>query len=750
MGRLFGVFVPWRRKRLALVVALALLAGVTGLPGISLMASRVGPPPCTFYAYEGLKGDPQLSVRWIAEGDQILFIHGTAIYEVAADGSELRTVVDTSDSAFTDSSSSILMRATSLDVSADGLRVLYAMCRHNSLDGGELYEIGLVDRASGEVKRLGIGQAPVWSPDGQQIALVSTRFRGVGNSPRLYTIGADGREWRRIAGSTELPIRRPPAWSPDGHRLAFVGDEEKIGLQPWLYTVDADGTQLQRLTETLSEPSWSPDGEQIAFAKRDGNQVALYTIAGDGTGARLVTAIRKWSPDSHLRGSWVKTVAWSPVGGQILYTCGEQVCVVGVDGGAIGRSPVMFEDGAVVGWSPDGERIAIASGGQPDEDGVLLYTMAPDGTRRQVLVRAGAGPVAENSGYADLEGSIEACREGFVVTDPESNPGLVRDCETLLGLRDTLLGGDAVNWGAGTPIGEWWGVSIGGTPRRVTGLTLDGEDPAYIGTKPDTITARLAGLTQLEVLKLTHIGLAGPIPPEFGNLTELKTLDLSHNRLFAPIPPELGNLNNLLILDLSHNSLSGAIPPELGNLTSLLVLDLSGSRFSGTIPPELGNLAKLRVLDISGVGMGGAIPAELGKLANLRTLDLRDNVLNGVIPPELGALSSLQELYLVGNRLDGAIPEEIGQLAGHRLTDLYVGYNRLTGCIPVALLVLRRDDLMGLRLPFCYRQDDESSGWFEGVTAAVGQSGWWALLVLPLAATAVVVVRLARRRRSRG
>ena len=807
--------------------------------------------PCEVYAYKGVQGSgPQPPVRWTADGGRILFIHGTAVYEVEADGSRLERIADASGNVFIGPSRFTTIRTTYVDVSADGTRVLYAACRRHSPDGGDpeiteclysredtagrdcdypitgrreygsrpvavtiatdLYEIVLTDVASGQKERLFAGNAPVWSPDGERIAFISKRSESGGavggrNQPALYTMTAEGKDVRWVIGSADLSISHPPAWSPDGDRLAFVGDVGKFEMEPSVYTVGADGTPLKRLTETLSEPSWSPDGERIAFAKRNGNEVALYTIAADGTDARRVTAIGSWNGDNHLPKAWVRTVAWSPTGTEILYSCGERVCVVGADGTLVGSSPALFEDGVEAAWSPDGDRIVIGSAGEPGRDGIVLYTTAPEGTNRQVLVRAGVGLVAENSGYKEEKGSVEACGEGFVVADPEANAGLVRDCETLIEIRDALFGGAAVNWSAGVPIEEWFGIALSGTPRRVTGLTLDGAHPEYIVTAPATIPAELARLDNLDVLRLSGVGLRGPIPPEMGNLSDLRVLDLSGNWLDEPIPPEIGNLANLRVLNLNHSTVHGEVPAELGQLASLEVLDLgSNSRMMGTIPAELGNLSKLRYLDLSAddlrgpipVEFGrltnlvelrlsanylsgempkelgglsnltvldlernrltGAIPRELGQLDNLRELGLRENKLTGEIPAELGRLTKLERLTLDRNRLTGEIPAELGRLT--KLKELRLtsnlseqGFiaNRFTGCIPGGLRDVELSDLRQLELPHCDRQVDAPAASVQEPAAAVGLSGWWALLALPLLAIAVPVVVLVVRRRLR-
>ena len=57
-------------------------------------------------------------------------------------------------------------------------------------------------------------------------------------------------------------------------------------------------------------------------------------------------------------------------------------------------------------------------------------------------------------------------------------------------------------------------------------------------------------------------------------------------------------------------------------------------------------------------------------------------------------------LALVDNELTGPIPETLGQQL-NSLQVLYLGYNELTGCIPLALQDVRSNDLNNLGLAFC-------------------------------------------------
>ena len=159
-----------------------------------------------------------------------------------------------------------------------------------------------------------------------------------------------------------------------------------------------------------------------------------------------------------------------------------------------------------------------------------------------------------------------SCRSRSVVPDAGSEPALVTDCETLLGLRDAMAGTGTLNWGLDTVITSWDGVTVSGTPKRVTELDLASRS------------------------------LTGVIPPVLGELTGLERLVLGYNQLTGGIPQQLGELIDLLYLDLSYNRLSGPILAELGSLSKLTGLWLQRNDLSGAIPSELGNLSKLEGL----------------------------------------------------------------------------------------------------------------------------------------------------------
>ena len=457
------------------------------------------------------------------------------------------------------------------------------------------------------------------------------------------------------------------------------------------------------LTTTVSAPAWSPDGSRLAFAKNDDDELALYTIAADGSDVqRLIVIKDRHAPFDYLNdrpSNWPQTVEWSPSGELILYACGRYVCVVKLDGVQVGRTP---RKAYTASWSPDGTRIVVGSpdvhegryapppvgGGIPEV--LAVYTMAPDGSDVQPVAistkngvfRGARGPIA--SSPVDVAG----CATGAVVPDPAANPGLVNDCKVLLALRDRLAGSAALNWSADRPISEWDGVRRSGSPSRVTHIFLG--DEGLSGVLP----AELAELSELEALVFQYTFLTGSIPPELGELTKLGHLNISASLLTGEIPATLARLSNLTELNLHGNQLSGKIPPELGQLPNLQLLALSANELTGPIPPELGNLRSLESLILHENQLSGEIPAELGQLSNLRELHLDNNQLTGEIPRTLAGLENLTLLGLNKNRLSGEIPLELSHMPD--LQWVYLSGNDLGGCIPTGLRVRDREDL-GLR-----------------------------------------------------
>lgn len=141
---------------------------------------------------------------------------------------------------------------------------------------------------------------PSWSPDGQWLALTSTRD---GNQ-ELYVVRPDGRDLRRLTSDPALDMH--PAWSPDGQRIVFAtnrwGDLELASIRP-------DGSDLVRLTTSpgLDDyPVWSPNGRQLAFVSNRSGNFDIFVCDPQGNHLRNVTqhpaidSFPAWTPDGRL------------------------------------------------------------------------------------------------------------------------------------------------------------------------------------------------------------------------------------------------------------------------------------------------------------------------------------------------------------------------------------------------------------------------------------------------------------------
>ena len=598
-------------------------------------------------------------IHWAEGGTHLVFDHDDLILALDVAGAHVREVADVDPDYQESGLYDGLYRfeyGFYADVSPDGSRVVYSTCEYipDELEPWQYsagYEIAAVNIDGADKERLTENERfdhyPVWSPDGTQLATVAnTSVYGsrdeepFGDSVRLVIISPDipGRDIDRLL-TTEWVALYPPVWSPDGQRLAFIANDREIGDYRIadLYVIGSNGEGLTRIGETTAPATWSPDGEELAFASLYGDAPIIYAVRPDGTGRRTV-----WRGELNIHPapniypepvSLVSQVSWSPDGSELLFLAGgsyrarkegfytDYAYLVRSDGTDPRRlAPGILSTQAA--WSPDGSRIALYLPGRYYQPGGHIVTISRDGTdlRFLVIVDEEGRIHALDPSLTERPVNLAACSAGRVVPEPEANPGLVHDCEVLLSVRGRG-GGVELDWSESTPIGEWEGITLGGSPPRVHALILP-----------------------RRYMRSTY-NLTGTLPPELGRLAELRTLHITGTYLNGSIPPELGGLTKLRELDLSYNYLSGSIPPELDGLMKLRWLDLSGNYLSGGIPPELGRLAELRTLDLSYNYLGGSIPPELGNLTNLMTLSL-SNRFTGCIPIALLSIEDEDLQYL--------------------------------------------------------------------------------------------------------
>ena len=293
---------------------------------------------------------------------------------------------------------------------------------------------------------------------------------------------------------------------------------------------------------------------------------------------------------------------------------------------------------------------------------------------------------------------VHDCAGGGAVADAANNRGLVSDCDALLSARNTLEGRARLDWSESTPIEQWEGVSISGTPRRVTRLNL--MDRGLSGTIPASLS-RLSELTRLNLR--SNPGLSGEIPDALGNLGNLRVLNL-HSNSHTGAVPDLRRIAGLEELYLANNAdynadgskvrnsgLTGRIPTWLNGMTNMEELWLWGNSLTGTVP-NLSGMTSLVKLKLANNDLTGGVPQASTLPPNMTWLIIDRNPFGGTIP-DLSSLSSLRLLWLHSNQLTGPVPA--GNNFPASLDDLNLRDNMLTGRIPD---LSNLDNLTRLRL----------------------------------------------------
>lgn len=221
---------------------------------------------------------------------------------------------------------------------------------------------------------LGGDSGPVWSPGGRSLVFERNLPYWGSDRMRLMTVPATGGAARPL---TSGPFDAMPSFAPDGRRVVFTRIVESVvAPTAGLFTVD---TGRRRVTPLLADgavdlsAAWSADGQTIAFSRLAGagdglRQATLYLADADGANVRQLGS-------APLRGV---SPAWSPDGTHLAFIsfddrndppCPADACppsgelyVVGADGSGLRRLTRSSADDEHPSWSPDGKRIAFASG----------------------------------------------------------------------------------------------------------------------------------------------------------------------------------------------------------------------------------------------------------------------------------------------------------------------------------------------------------------------------------------------------
>jgi tetratricopeptide (TPR) repeat protein len=159
-------------------------------------------------------------------------------------------------------------------------------------------QLGFADGKS-EPLVLRDGRTSDWSSDNSLMAYQGTDAEG--NNPGIYLVLFNGGEPTRL---TNHESDRAPDFSPDGSQLAYMSTRNGN----WdVYTVSTAGSAPRQLTTAPGNdglPAWSPDGSQVAYVSDADGNWAIYVInATGGTPYKVI----EWDGN---RPDWLLAQIW--------------------------------------------------------------------------------------------------------------------------------------------------------------------------------------------------------------------------------------------------------------------------------------------------------------------------------------------------------------------------------------------------------------------------------------------------------
>lgn len=195
-----------------------------------------------------------------------------------------------------------------------------------------------------------------WSPDGKSVVYVHDILQGTDGKLQINEVSSDGTGAKVLVPNKAF--EESPRLSPDGRQLAWVSTRD--GNQE-IYSMELGDQKILRLTQDQgfdNNPNWKPDGSRIVFSSSRFGNFEICSMKKDGTGVLRLTndiSIDVWP-------------VYSPNGKSIAFTSNRagsyNIFVMNEDGTGVRNITNNKAVNNFATWSPDGKKIAFISNSQ--------------------------------------------------------------------------------------------------------------------------------------------------------------------------------------------------------------------------------------------------------------------------------------------------------------------------------------------------------------------------------------------------